>query len=167
MTTRTNESSAWLTDCGGGVLAAIGIPNVLHVVEDTSLLFRVPLAPAHCNRVLLWQNRVLPVVDLSVLLATKIASARSLYSCVLGWRDAGGVTEYGVLLSRALPRRILISDSQRAEPLDTDVERWRGIALGFFSYHKHITPIVDPAALFGSTQAFRHLSEAGRAHRIA
>jgi len=145
-------SPAWLLDCGGGVMVAIGLSNVLHVVEDKSLLHRVPLAPVHCNRVLLWQKRILPAVDIATLVGVAAPAARASYACVLGWRDTHGVSEYGVLLIFGLPRQIGISDADQIRPANADADRWRGLALGFFSYHKRITPIIDPAALFGSVQ---------------
>ena len=158
---------AWMLDCGGGVVVATGLANVLHVIEDTSALFRVPMAPAHCNRVLLWQQRVLPAVDLAALLIGAAPPAPRLYACVLGWRVSRNDTEYGVLLARGLPRRITVSDDQRIRPSDSDAERWRGIGLSFFSYHKRATPIVDPASLFGSVQHTTATTAVRASHRIA
>src|SRR3954462_9406298 len=108
----SDNAPAWLLDCGSGVMAAVGITSVLHVIEDTSLLFRVPLAPAHCNHVLIWQERVLPAADLAVRINGAADASVRTYACVLGWRNVQNQTEYGALLIRGLPRRITVSDEQ-------------------------------------------------------
>lgn len=146
-------SAAWLMDFGGGVLAAMSVTHVLHVLEDMSLVHRVPLAPAHCNRVLVWQQQLLPVVDLAQLKAPELTAALSqpgrAYACVLGWRIANDATEYGVLLTRSLPRRIVIADDSMVAPSASEASTWQGSALSFFSYHGRTAPIIDPAPLFG------------------
>ncbi len=144
------STQAWLLDCGGGVLVATGLGNVLHVVEDTRLLFKVPLAPPHCNRVLLWQQHALPAVDLALLVTGATSPATRSYACVLGWLNERDETEHGVLLTRSLPRQLSIGDEQQAKPGDRDVERWRGIALGFFTHNQRLMPIINPASLFGT-----------------
>jgi len=163
---------AWLLDCGGGTVVAVAATSVLHVVEDASLLFRVPLAPTHCNQVLVWQQHVLPVVDLNVLVSgftTDVTTiARQTYACVLGCRTNNNETEYGVLLLRALPRRISVEDEQSVPPTVAQGESWANIALGFFSYHGRTVPIIDSAIVFGSKQRLLAKEQGGWvAERIA
>ncbi len=157
---------AWMLDCGSGTVVAVSASNMLHVVEDAAQRFRVPLAPAHCNQVLVWQQRVLPIVDLAVLLTASAPVSKKIYSCVLGWRAPGDITEYGVFSTCSLPRRVLVTDDKAVTPTITQAELWRDIALGFFSYHGHSTPIVDPAAVFGSRQS-AFVSRAEAVNRIA
>jgi chemotaxis signal transduction protein len=146
------SSQAWMLDSGGGTVVAVAASSVLHVVEDTSLIFRVPLGAAHCNQVLVWQRRVLPVVDLAVLMTGLAPISTQSYACVLGWRALTNETEYGVLLLRGLPRRISVDDAQSTAPSDAQADSWEKFALSFFSYHGRAVPIIDPAILFDSKQ---------------
>ena len=162
----TRTTTAWLLDCGGGTLAATGNGSVLHVVEDAALLFKVPLAPPHCNRVLVWRDLLLPAVDLARYITGRATSIDRPLSCVLGWRNATGASEYGVIVCQSLPRRIDISDDQRTEPNEGDAKRWSGIALAFFNHSGRATPIIHPGAPFGSMMA-KDASERTEHQRIA
>jgi chemotaxis signal transduction protein len=147
-------NEAWVLDCGQGVVAAVGAAHMLHVVEDAALCFRVPMAPTHCDRVLLWQKRVLPVVDMRPLIGVALGSTATQCFCVLGWCTPDDVTEYGVIATTAVPRRIVVTDDKSMEPTVERAASWRSFAVGFFSYHDTAVPILDPATLFGSRQAF-------------
>ena len=158
-----NTTHAWLLDFGNGIFAATGSSTVLHVIENAPL-FKVPLAPAHCDRVLLWQGRVLPTVNMLALFGDPLDS-RHEYPCIVGWRESENDSAYGALLLQAMPRRIAIGDNDIAEPASNDAARWREFALGFFSYSQRVVPILDVAPLFGSKQHAAAVTT--RAHRIA
>jgi chemotaxis signal transduction protein len=152
--TRAGEArtQAWLLDCGAGVRVAIAVPSLLHLIEDCSLLQRVPLVPRHLGQVLLWQQRVFPVVDLTLQMdagqPVTDQPAAHRYVCLLGWCDAQQCSDYGGVLVRELPRRIQIADQSLATPTQKLAAHWAGIALTYFDFHGHVIPIIAPAALF-------------------
>jgi len=175
-----HNADAWMLDCGQGTIAAIGAANMLHVVEDESLCHRIPMAPAHCDRVLVWQKRVLPILDLRLLINASLIKANSNTGdsadsntavnqsfCVLGWCRHDDVTEYGVIATTAVPRRIVVTDDKSMAATAEQAASWRSFAVGFFSYHGIAVPILDPATLFGSRQALQgdYLSDV--THRTA
>jgi chemotaxis signal transduction protein len=146
------RAPAWLLDCGAGVRVAIAVPSLLHLIEDCSLLQRVPLVPRHLGQVLLWQQRVFPVVDLTLQMGVHQPvtdqPAAHRYICLLGWCDAQQCSDYGGVLVRELPRRIQIADQSLATPTQKLAAHWAGLALTYFDFHGHVIPIIAPAALF-------------------
>ena len=149
---REARTPAWLLDCGAGVRVAVAVPSLLHLIEDCTLLQRVPLVPRHLGQVLLWQQHVFPVVDLTLQMgarqpATDEPAARG-YICLLGWCDAQQCSDYGAVLVRELPRRIQIADQSLATPTQKLAAQWAGLALTYFDFHGHVIPIIAPAALF-------------------
>jgi len=155
MSQRPSQSTpAWLLDCGAGVRLAVALPNLLHLIEDRTLLHRVPQVPKHLGQVLVWQQRVFPAVDLTLQPGMQPnqgpapGSAEPVYVCVLGWCDAQQQSDYGAVLVRALPRRIQIPDESLATPTHKMAAQWAGLALTYFDFHGHVIPIIAPAALF-------------------
>ena len=147
------RTPAWLLDCGAGVRVAVALPSLLHLIEDRTLLHRVPLVPRHLGQVLLWQKRVFPVVDLTLQLGARAATATEPaavhgYVCLLGWCDAQQSSDYGGLLVDALPRRIQVPDQSLATPTQKMAAQWAGLALTYFDFNGHVIPIIAPAALF-------------------
>jgi chemotaxis signal transduction protein len=152
-------SEVWLLDCGQGSTVAVPAANMLHVVDDASLCFRVPMAPAHCDRVLVWQKRVLPIVDARRLLYPAVDRLIHEVFCVLGWSIRDDETEYGVITTIASPRRAVVRDDQCTAPTTEQAALWRSHALCVFAHQGTAIPIVDPASLFGSRQWFGQVRE--------
>jgi hypothetical protein len=144
----SQQTPAWLLDCGAGVRIAVALPSLLHLIEDRALLHRVPLVPRHLGQVLVWQQRVFPAVDLTLQLGVPAPAPENLYVCLLGWCDAQQCSDYGAVLIRALPRRIQIADQALATPTQRMAAQWAGLALTYFDFHGHVIPIIAPAALF-------------------
>jgi chemotaxis signal transduction protein len=148
----SNVLEAWLLECGGGVTVAVPAINMLHVVEETSRCFRVPMAPPHCDHVLVWQERVLPIVDIAKLLSPLVAvSVAHKGYCVVGWCGVDDISEYGVIGAATAPRRVIIRDDMSVAPSAQLASQWP-VAVGFFVHAKDTIAIVDPARLFGSQQ---------------
>ena len=57
--------NAWLLDFGITFRAAIGVRELVQIL-DGAATFTVPLTHAHSRRVVFWQKRMLPVMDLAI-----------------------------------------------------------------------------------------------------
>jgi hypothetical protein len=159
------QTGAWLLDCGAGVRIAVAVPSLLHLIEDRTLLHRVPLVPKHLGQVLVWQQRVFPVVDLTLQMGVTVAASENLYVCLLGWCDAQQHSDYGAVLLRALPRRIQIADQSLATPTQKMAAQWAGLALTYFDFHGHVIPIIAPAALFEPAARTERAADSAPAQR--
>lgn len=140
-------ANAWLLHLGNRLLAAVGEFELVHVVLD-SPLFRVPLCPPHCNRLLLWEGRLLPVMDLSRWLLEGDDEPKR-YMAILPWRQ--GQEEnlyYGALPLVVPPTRIQVRD-EAACSLPQSPLAWRSCSLSCFLYGDRPVPILDVSGIFG------------------
>jgi len=148
--TENQSTEAWLLECGA-VKVLISATNMLHVIEDSRLRHHVPMAPAHCNSVLVWQRHVMPVVNLAKWLDNSDRQNYP-YSCVVGWQDVDHGTEYGALVASAFPQRVMVHDVQCVTPPSDIADAWRDHALCFVDHNKMYVPIIDPARFFDAAQ---------------
>jgi len=59
-----SSKNAWVLDFGMSFRAAVGGRELLHLI-DTPATFAVPCTPLYCRRVVFWQERLLPVMDIA------------------------------------------------------------------------------------------------------
>jgi len=144
----TQTSEAWLLECGA-VRVLLSVINMQHVVEATQM-FHMPMMPAHCNTVLVWQQHVMPIINIAGWLHEPVSTCP--YSCIIGWQDIERGTEYGVLAASAFPQRIKVHDANCVTPSTELAQRWRQCALCFVQLGNEIVPVIDPARLFGASQ---------------
>jgi CheW-like protein len=156
------SAEAWLLSLGAAHRAAVGIYEVVHILPYAPALFRVPQAPAHCRGVILWEERVLPVVDLRSLVskgaasvdAAHVAGLEQLIAVVAYQTDRSQVADYGALLLAGLPARTTVTDEQACE-LDP---AWTSFSSSCFR-HANLgpVPVLDLRRVFRPTQARSHL----------
>jgi len=141
-------TDAWLLECGSARVL-ISVTNMQHVVE-ASQMFHVPMMPAHCNRAMVWQQHVIPVINIAMWLKEPISAFP--YSCIIGWQDIERGTEHGALVASAFPQRIKVHDADCIVPPSDIAERWQQCALCFVQLEGDVIPVIDPARLFGASQ---------------
>lgn len=144
-----NVSRAWLLDFGRGFHAAVGAHEMSHI-ELSMTLYEIPQTPHYCNEVIIWQDFILPVLDIpSLMEGHKISHAHS--------GDVIGIVVYqehptlpiqsAALHLATTPVGIHVSDDDACS-LSTDQQQWQPLALSCFSYHGMTIPILNLAHLF-------------------
>lgn len=151
-----SEATAWIVDFEGGFQAAIGERTLLHIVESPRLE-HIPQTPVTCQSVLLWEDGILPVIDLTAWL-THQPAARDGTIGIVGWQSQeGAAPQYGALLFSAIPRKARASDDQICD-LPTEPAGWRDIAISCFLHEGHAIPILDIPRLFSTSPALTNTS---------
>lgn len=146
----TQYGDGWLLHVSSELRAAVGLREMLHVLPDERTLHAVPRSRAYASRVIVWQQRLLPLIDLNVYL---FGSAPASGECMIGIVACAGdpksdspVQLAGLRISRA-PEKIQVADSQVCE-LPADAPKWRSIAASCFRHPQHgAVPILDLPAL--------------------
>lgn len=141
--------NAWLLDFGGSCQAAVGLRELLHLV-DTPASFAVPCTPAHCRRVVLWQERLLPVMDIAVRLG-HTSSAASFLGVVGYQRQRGEQPQFGALALASPPRQLAVTDDQACR-LPEENGLWRELAISCFEHQGEPIPVLNLNRIFGRTQ---------------
>lgn len=142
------DSAAWLLTLGGGLRAAVGERELVHLVEAPTLL-DVPTCPYFCRSVLVWNGRLLPAMDVQAWLQgqSPASNDRKLAGVVAYQPAPHTEPDYGVLLLTAVPQRLRVTDAQ-ACPLPEHPSGWSELALSCFLQDKNAIPILDLPQLF-------------------
>jgi chemotaxis signal transduction protein len=139
--------NAWLLDFGDNCMAAVGTRELLHLV-DAPVTFPVPYTPAYCRRVVSWQERLLPVMDIATRLGTLPRNAPFL--AVVGYQQQRGEhPQFGALKLASPPRQLAVDDAQ-ACALPEENGAWRELAISCFEHLGTPVPVLDLRRIFGN-----------------
>lgn len=153
-------SDAWLLHLNGGARAAIGQREMLYVLPHEPRLHRVPLAPEHACHVLIWEHRLVPVVDAGLLISssplstdaetTTLSSFQKLIAIVAVCDADETQASLGALLLCAMPERIAVSDDSACD-LSEELSKSNRMVCACFraTADSAPVPILDLAAIFG------------------
>ena len=142
------ESTAWVLALDQQLLAAVGEREMVHLIEAPTLL-EVPRSPFYCRQVLVWNDAVLPAMDLAAWLRGQPAHRPQTLVGVFGYQTRPGADpEYGALLLANIPTRTRVTDEQ-ACALPKQPNNWRSLAISCFQQSGHPIPILDLPRIFG------------------
>jgi chemotaxis signal transduction protein len=142
-----SSANAWLLNFGAACQAAVGTRELLHLV-DAPATFLVPCTPAYCHSVLLWQERLLPVMDVAARLGAAPGSAPFL--AVVGYQSKRGeYPQFGALKLATPPQQLQVSDEQ-ACALPGQGNGWQELAISCFEHRGAPIPVLNLRRLFGS-----------------
>lgn len=141
---------AWLLEVASGTRLAAGAPFVVEYLLESETI-PVPRTPRHCPGVMLWRERMIPVVDLlPVLSGSRPPSGDWSRSVVLAWQKAPGAPlQYGALRVCAPPLEVFTADDMACS-LPDDLPLMRHLARSCFRYESSAIPVLDVARLFGA-----------------
>jgi chemotaxis signal transduction protein len=141
------ESVAWVLMLDNQLHAAVGERELVHLIEAPMLL-EVPLSPPYCRQVLVWNNIVLPAMDLAAWLRGKPAPRQRTLAGVFAYQARpGAAPEYGALLLASIPMRALVANDQ-ASALPKQPNNWRALAISCFQQDDKPIPILDLPTVF-------------------
>jgi len=155
---RTVLDDAWLLDIRGGMRVALGGHEMTHLIAQPAPLYPIPRAPAHCRCVVLWEDHVLPVVDLAALVGAAeygvglrpLAGIDHLLGVVAFAPQRGAEASRVALMLDALPEGVTVDDADACERSD-EVGVWRDYAVSGFRHPRYgAVPILDLFKLFSS-----------------
>lgn len=141
--------NAWILDFGMGYRAAVGGKELLHLV-DMPTTFTVPCTPMYCHRVLSWQDRLLPVMDVASKLGGM--SQDSPFIGVIGYQQKRGeYPQFGALLLASPPQQVAVSDDQACN-MPEEKQGWGGLAIACFNYNGAALPVLNLNLLFNPVE---------------
>ncbi|MCP5420608.1 MAG: chemotaxis protein CheW [Gammaproteobacteria bacterium] len=141
------ESGAWIMDLDSQLQAAVGDREMLHVIQAPEL-FSVPLSPPYCRHVLIWQDHILPLMDLAAWLNGQSERREHKVAGILAFQPRRDQeVRYGALSLAATPIRAQVDDQQACD-LPAHPSGWKRLALSCFQQGNRIIPILDLPTLF-------------------
>lgn len=143
-------ADAWVLPLRSNLIVAVGALEMMHLIPEPLVLFEIPRAPSHCCHVIVWEDEILPLMDLAILLgATAILPRTSTLAAVVVYpAGTGQRLQRGALLLDGVPMRAPVSDQQACE-LPAIVSGQSELALSCFRHPQYgPVPILDLSHLF-------------------
>ncbi|MGB5065524.1 MAG: chemotaxis protein CheW [Candidatus Competibacter sp.] len=141
-------STAWVLVLDDQLRAAVGERELIYLIEAPTLL-EVPLSPYYCRQTILWNNLLLPAMDLAAWLhkQPKANNNRKLAGIVAYQPEPNVAPGYGALLLADTPKRVQVADTQACS-LPERPNGWRELAISCFRQGEDAIPILDLPHLF-------------------
>ena len=157
MVQETKSSRAWLLNFGNNLKAAIGHHEMWQVLISPQL-FDIPCTPLYCNKVLVFQNHILPVCDIANFLNKSISTAKdnknnknnkNNRTVGIGIYQSTPTTpiHYAGIYLETMPQSIYVNDEQACD-LPKEQADWGQLAISCFIQDEITIPIIDLAYLF-------------------
>jgi chemotaxis signal transduction protein len=144
---------AWIIGFPGDHLAAVGELELVHVLADEPESFNVPGSPWYCHRVILWEDNVVPIIDIGKMLgAGQETPGRRHYGIVRYRLWPTDHQRFGAFLMDKLPERIDVDDAS-AYALPDTLAQWRDFVISCFVHDNRPVPILDIGSLFSGARA--------------
>ena len=141
------ESAAWVLPLAAQWRAAVGERELVHLVELPTLL-EVPKSPFYCRQVLLWNNMILPAMDLAAWLIGHAEQKTQQLAGIFAYQYyPNDAPHYGALLLYAIPTRVWVSDKQACD-LPSAPVGWQSLAISCFADGDDVIPILDLPFVF-------------------
>lgn len=143
-------ATAWVMQLDHQMSAAVGQMELIHIVDDPEF-YKIPKAPIYCDQVILWNNRIIPVMDLSAWLNDSTVVYRRSLVAIAAYRDKNDVLKYGGIHLADTPAMEAVKNDQ-ACTLPLTSNKWRDIAISCFSgADSNPVPILDVPTIFSAT----------------
>lgn len=142
-----SKAAAWIMKVNDSSYASISQRELAHIINDP-VFIRVPKSPSHCQNIIIWNDNVLPVVDLGELYDAAGSPPRHNVVAVIIFRDNNNDLHHGGIALNSSPVLEYVNNSQsctipnQARPLED-------LTLACFTSEQgHQVPILDMTRLF-------------------
>ena len=146
-----STSDAWLLDCGESLTIAVGDHEMLELVQ-TGQQHQLTETSEQGSEVLQWQDKTVPVMEISSLHTGNQLQSPDSYLCLLNYQVAADtpLQQLALRVTRA-PERIQVDDAQLCEfPREYDNSRLKAVTLSCFTHHAKPVLILDISSLCSS-----------------
>lgn len=147
METEVEGASTWLLPLDQAVNVAVGEYEFIHIVDQPEYL-PIPQTPEYCKHVILWNENIVPVINLSSWFSGQKQSEDAGVVAILIYSNSDGELLYGGIKLVNIPVLAKVKNDQGCS-LPGNADKWREISLSCFkSSNGEVVPILDVAALF-------------------
>ena len=139
--------SAWVMQIDRMLNLAVGQFEIVHIVDQPEL-FLIPQAPEYCKHVIIWNENIVPVMNVSSWLSNDAQAKDAGIVAILVYKNSQGELQYGGIKLGNAPTLGKVTNSQQCE-LAGDNEKLKGISLSCFkSSGGEAVPVLNVEKLF-------------------
>ncbi len=141
------ERPAWLLHAARDVTCAVAQHEMVEYLPEVRTQ-RVPLANPYCEHLVLWRDRLVPIVDLARLLHGGSSTTEHALGIVAYQPHARLPLEYLGIWIDAPPNRVKVGDDQACDlPTAWHDPRFDELALSCFLHEERAVPILNLVTL--------------------
>jgi len=151
-------SEAWLLECGDSLSIAVGDHEMVEYIQGP-FCYSIPVSPAYCDSVLLWQDKFVPVMDIAAIYDKPVDQANSVI-CLLNYQTEPDtpLLQLAIRVNNA-PEKITVDDAQVCELSDrVNDSPLSAIVLSSFTIEETEAVVLDITKLCSAE--FRDLASA-------
>lgn len=142
-----SKAAAWVMNIDETLFASVSQMELVHIVNNPSYT-SIPGSPEHCQNVIIWNDNILPVMDLSRLLKKTNSSTKRDVVAVIIFRDNNDEIHYGGIILAKSPNLEFVNNEQICT-LPDNTDSLRDVSLSCFeSKDGHKVPILDITRIF-------------------
>lgn len=140
-------AAAWIMQFGTDLRAAVGQMELMHIIDNPEYI-TIPKAPDYCKQVIMWNDKIIPVIDLSAWFFPN-ATEKKVIVAITVYKDVRqDELKYGGIGLTEVPRMEQVMNRQ-VTSLPNNHDIWSKISVSCFisSDDSHV-PILDVSTLF-------------------
>jgi chemotaxis signal transduction protein len=142
-----NKAAAWIMKLNDSSYASISQMELVHIINDP-VFIRVPKSPGHCENIIIWNDNVLPVVDLDRFYDAPVSKLQHNVVAVIIFRDNNNDLHHGGIALNSSPVLEYVNNSQSCT-IPNHAKPLKDITLACFTSEQgHQVPILDMTKLF-------------------
>lgn len=142
-----SKAAAWIMKANDSSYAAISQMELAHIINDP-VFVRVPRSPDHCQNIIIWNDNILPVVDLGKLYDATGSHPRHNVVAVIIFRDVNNDFHHGGIALSSSPVLEYVNNSQSCT-ISNQAGSLEDLTLACFTSEQgHQVPILDMTKLF-------------------
>ena len=143
-----SSATAWLMQIDRMSRIAVGKLELIHIIATPDFI-QVPKAPDYCNKIVLWNNKIIPVIDISMLTNKTSSFTRKNSVAVAIYEDpVTNELKYGGVQLSDMPVMENVTNDQAALK-DQLKSIWWPISVSCFkSEDDEIIPVLDVSKVF-------------------
>jgi chemotaxis signal transduction protein len=135
---------AWLLNIASNIQLAIAEHEAAEYLEDPEIHY-VPMTPAYSKNIIIWQDRMVPLIDLNVLYGNPATTDYRSVIVIAYQQKEYMPLQYIALVLAASPDKIFVSDEDACGLPENYPESLRPCTLSLFQYNNQITSVIDMA----------------------
>lgn len=138
-------ASAWLLQPSEDISVAVGQYEVIHILDQPDYI-SIPSAPGHCCQVVIWNNRIIPVIDLAVWSGEN--SGHNKIVAIVIYDGPDGEYSYGGVNLLSIPLLHTVQNAHFCE-LPVSNKHWKSISVSCFRKPDgEVVPILNLQSIF-------------------
>ena len=143
------NATAWIIELDSSLYVAVGELEMVHIIQEPEL-FDIPQTPFYCSQVLIWENTIIPVMDLLAWLeGYALPRAYDMIGIFTYQQQPNTPLDFGALPMVSIPTRIQVRDDQACD-LPATPHGWQELSISCFSDKNRVIPILDLPYIFSN-----------------